>query len=338
MSVFRVNKNKNYTVMSNYHLKDKNLSLKAKGLLSQMLSLPDDWDYTVGGLCAINKEGKDSIRTTLQELEKRGYLKRTLVRDEKGNFADQIYDIFEEPNADYPQSENPTSGNPISENPTQLNTNIQTTDKQNTNNVERKKEEAFDDVFVRKKVSPELKDAFVELIKSRKLNNKKMTNRALELAIDKVRQLEDDEYYQIEIVNQSVANGWQGLFPLKDKKAKEIPHNELSKIEDDGDVTWKRVFDFWRQTLGYEDFITNQSVYAAKKLLEMDGEEGVKKLIVALRMRSQHRYLSSEIRNVSSLVDLLDHRQAIWGFYNLHAEDWGRQMKQSLQGKKRWQL
>ena len=206
------------------------------------------------------------------------------------------------------------------------------------NNVERKKEEAFDDVFVRKKVSPELKDAFVELIKSRKLNNKKMTNRALELAIDKVRQLEDDEYYQIEIVNQSVANGWQGLFPLKDKKAKEIPHDELSRIEDDGDVTWKRVFDFWRQTLGYEDFITNQSVHAAKKLLEMDGEEGVKKLIVALRMRSQHRYLSSEIRNVSSLVDLLDHRQAIWGFYNLHAEDWGRQMKQSLQGKKRWQL
>lgn len=138
MSVFRVNKNKNYTVMSNYHLKDKNLSLKAKGLLSQMLSLPDDWDYTVGGLCAINKEGKDSIRTTLQELEKRGYLKRTLVRDEKGNFADQIYNIFEEPNADYPQSENPTSGNPISENPTQLNTNKQNTNKQNTDNTTNK--------------------------------------------------------------------------------------------------------------------------------------------------------------------------------------------------------
>ena len=67
MALFRVNKNKNYTVMANYHLRDKNLSLKAKGLLSQMLSLPDDWDYTVNGLCAINKESVSAMQTTLKE-------------------------------------------------------------------------------------------------------------------------------------------------------------------------------------------------------------------------------------------------------------------------------
>ena len=72
MSVFRIEKNKNYTVMSNYHLRDKNLSLKAKGLLSQMLFLPEDWDYTLRGLAAINKESVDAIRTAVLELEQAG--------------------------------------------------------------------------------------------------------------------------------------------------------------------------------------------------------------------------------------------------------------------------
>ena len=81
MAVFRVNKNKNYTVMSNYHFKDKKLSLKAKGLLSQMLSLPDDWDYTVAGLCAINKESVGAMNSALKELENNGYLKRTKVQN-----------------------------------------------------------------------------------------------------------------------------------------------------------------------------------------------------------------------------------------------------------------
>lgn len=73
MAVFRVERTKNYTVMSNYHLKDKRLSLKAKGLLSQMLSLPDDWNCTIAGLCAINRESRDAIRSTIAELEHMGY-------------------------------------------------------------------------------------------------------------------------------------------------------------------------------------------------------------------------------------------------------------------------
>ena len=96
MGVIRVNKNKDYTVMSNYHLRDTNLSLKAKGLLSQMFSLPDDWNYSLEGLAAINKEGIKAIRTILEELEQAGYLVRTRVNDENGRFA-YIYDIFEQP-------------------------------------------------------------------------------------------------------------------------------------------------------------------------------------------------------------------------------------------------
>lgn len=105
MAVFRVNKNKNYTVISNYHLRDLNLSLRAKGLLSLMYSLPDDWDYSIKGLAAICKEGEKAIRTVLTELEDAGYLTRTRVQNDKGHFSDVIYDIFEEPNQNAAESE-----------------------------------------------------------------------------------------------------------------------------------------------------------------------------------------------------------------------------------------
>lgn len=112
MAVFRVEKTGNYTVMSNYHLRDKRLSLKAKGLLSQMLSLPEDWDYTLTGLSYINRESKDAIRTAINELESAGYIERRQTTDEGGKFAANEYIIHEcpvndEPDPDKGKSENP---------------------------------------------------------------------------------------------------------------------------------------------------------------------------------------------------------------------------------------
>ena len=97
MAVFRVEKNKGYTVMSNHHLRNKALSLKAKGLLSQMLSLPEDWDYTLKGLSLINRESVDAIRTAVWELERAGYIRREQGRDAKGKMADMVYTIYEQP-------------------------------------------------------------------------------------------------------------------------------------------------------------------------------------------------------------------------------------------------
>ena len=125
MAVFKIEKNKNYTVMSNYHLRDKRMSLKAKGLLSFMLSLPLDWDYSLDGLEKICKEGKDSIRSALNELKLYGYLVIKKTQNEKGIFEYE-YMIYE-----YPYSENPDMDYPDIENPTQINTNIQNTKKQN---------------------------------------------------------------------------------------------------------------------------------------------------------------------------------------------------------------
>ncbi len=96
-TVFRVEKTANYTVMSNCHLKDRRLSYKAKGLLSEMLSLPPDWDYTLSGLAVIAKDGVDSVRTAVRELEKYGYLVRSQKRDERGHMSANEYIVYENP-------------------------------------------------------------------------------------------------------------------------------------------------------------------------------------------------------------------------------------------------
>lgn len=164
MSVFRVEKTKNFTVMSNYHLRDTTLSYKARGILSTMLSLPEVWDYTLTGLAKISKDGIASVRAGIIELEKAGYITRTQGRDENGVFGKNIYNVYEIPQpittaangttnnenmplcenqttakaplCDFPSADNPSTGNPSADNPsaencTQLNTNILNTDKIN---------------------------------------------------------------------------------------------------------------------------------------------------------------------------------------------------------------
>ena len=117
MSVFRVEKTKGYTVMSNHHLRNHALSLKAKGLLSQMLSLPDDWDYTLQGLAQINKESIDAIREAVRELERAGYIKRSRERDGRGCLRGTVYTIYEQPHAQ-PTPEEPAQEKPALDNPT----------------------------------------------------------------------------------------------------------------------------------------------------------------------------------------------------------------------------
>ena len=152
MAVFRVKKSAGFTVMSNHHLRNKELSLKAKGLLSQMLSLPSDWDYTLKGLARINKEKIDAIRTAVLELEKAGYITRKQGRDELGKMAAIEYTIYEvpqpclenpiteqpmsgNPRLENPISENPYTDNPHTENPTQINKDKTNTEKQNTDDI-----------------------------------------------------------------------------------------------------------------------------------------------------------------------------------------------------------
>ncbi len=137
MAVFRIEKTRDYTVMSNHHLRNTNLSLKAKGLLSLMLSLPEEWDYTTKGLARICKDGVDSICAGVRELEEQGYVIRERVRNPNGQLGAIEYTILEqprppEPGREKPERENPVQANPVldspvlgkpeQENPAQLNT------------------------------------------------------------------------------------------------------------------------------------------------------------------------------------------------------------------------
>lgn len=141
MAYFRVNKNRDYTVMSNHHLRDRNLSLRAIGLLSKMLSLPDDWDYSVPGLVAICQESKNIIQGALKELEKNGYLVRTMTRDSSGHIG-YNYDVYEQPQHTLPRPEKPFTVEPCTVSPStvepctekqpQLSTNRLSTNKLST--------------------------------------------------------------------------------------------------------------------------------------------------------------------------------------------------------------
>ena len=112
MAVCRVEKNENYTVMSNYHLSDPRLSLKAVGLLSKMLSLPENWDYTIRGLTCICREGRDAIQGAVSELEEAGYIRRQQRHDENGKFAGNEYVIYESPLTGFPSTGKPLTGFP----------------------------------------------------------------------------------------------------------------------------------------------------------------------------------------------------------------------------------
>ena len=126
MAVFRIERTRDYTVMSNHHLRNGKLSLKAKGLLSMMLSLPEDWNYTTRGLAKICKEGVDAIGAALRELEAAGYIVRHKLRDRQGRISDTEYVIYEQPqlrkpDTDSPDTENPYMDKPDTEKPAELN-------------------------------------------------------------------------------------------------------------------------------------------------------------------------------------------------------------------------
>lgn len=143
MAVYRVNKNRSYTVMANYHLRDKNLSLKAVGPLSKMLSFNDGWKFSTRGLVSICKESYDAILSALKELESNGYLVRHKSRDDKGRIVETEFEIYEEPHRDNPYEEkphrenpdvdNPCVDNPHVENPAEINTNKVNTKERNNN-------------------------------------------------------------------------------------------------------------------------------------------------------------------------------------------------------------
>jgi hypothetical protein len=140
MPYFRVKKNANYTVISNFIFKDKKLSFKAKGMLCMLLSLPEDkWEYSVKGLASTSSDGVDAVRRILNELEIKGYLVRTRERDENGRLGRSVYTVYEipQPKSEPPTLENPIQAEPMLNKQTQLNTNSINNSKELNNKIDK---------------------------------------------------------------------------------------------------------------------------------------------------------------------------------------------------------
>lgn len=218
MSVFRIQKTANYTVMSNHHFKEKKMSLKAKGLLSLMLSLPDDWDYSISGLATLSKDGKDSIMSALAELEKFGYLTRTRLVNDKGQFSGVEYNIFEVPQQKNPDTAKPDSaseemGNSDTEKQGQLNTNL-------TNHL-------FNELFTLLNTNdPELIAAYREYIQMREKIDSPLTEMGLEKLIERAKRLsKGNEKIEKLLLESAIINNWKNVYPPRE--------SELERMSDD---------------------------------------------------------------------------------------------------------
>lgn len=231
MAVIRVEKTRDYSVMSNYHFRDKRLSLKAKGLMSEMLSLPDDWDYSVAGLAAINKEEQGAINSALKELKDAGYLEviKNNPSKENGGRIDYDYVLHEKPliinNLQWGNIQGvENQGIEVQgvENAGQLNTNILNTKEQNTKNKkDRINEMTYDEVLDNIeciKNNDDLRNICVEFIKMRKRIKAPLTSYALYLNMNDAYKLAEGNLDIMKaIIEQSIKNSWKGIFPLQDK-------------------------------------------------------------------------------------------------------------------------
>lgn len=338
MSVFRVAKNGNYTVMANYHLRDEKLSLQAKGLMSYMLSLPEDWDYTMAGLSSKNKIGVKGIRTILQELEGLGYLERERHRGNNGHFEYE-YNIFEKPkesNEDESLPDTPPRHTPprhtlsrYTVKDTLLNTNILSTKELNTNPLNKEKES----IKEKEKTSQKFKvPSIEELVAFKK-----------EAGLDSV----DVEYF----FNYYESNGWKvGNHSMKNWKAamrnwhtrnlKDRPQGAAGRaiVQADADSApyvpeptedireWRDFFDEWENIIGMRPAQTVGNVKAALLLKRELSREMNQALMVALAMRSKTGYITKEIKEISSPRDLYRSKEKVWAFYQEHREQWQWQM------------
>lgn len=272
-----MNKTKNYTVMSNEHLKDKRLSLKAKGLLSVMLSLPDTWDYSISGLVAICKESETAVKSTLNELKSCGYLvvAKKMPNETESGRIEYVYDIFEKAQAEKQEVEkqeveNLGVENLGVENVRQLNTKESSTDKSNTdesstNKKKERKPAGYDEIIADYTENGELRSALVEFVKMRKMMKKPLTDKALSLLLTSKKGLDclaSNDAEKIDIVQQSIMRGWMGFFPLKDMDAN---RGAVSR-ETSGGFDKKIEADYYYQSTGDEevDKVLGLGKYAPK--------------------------------------------------------------------------
>lgn len=205
MGTFRVHKTNNFTIMSNHHFKEKGMSLKAKGLLSLMLSLPDDWNYSVSGLVKLSKDGKDSVMSALSELEKFGYLSRERVVNHKGQFAGVEYNIFEEPQQEKPIAEKQNEEKQKAEKP-----NAEKRSQLNTNSIKYLEDKIC---IILNTKDMELLELYKQYIKVREDINAPLSEVGLVKLVERVERLSKHNVkIQKIILETAIINNWKNVY------------------------------------------------------------------------------------------------------------------------------
>ena len=215
MSIMRVHKTGNFTVMSNYHFKEKKMSLKAKGLLSLMLSLPDDWNYSVSGLVTLSKDGKDSVMTALAELEKFGYLTRERVVNDKGQFDGIEYNIYEQPQKEIPSAEKPISVKENAENQ-----NAEKPPLLNTNSIK----DLFNELYIVLNTNDlRLLELYQDYIKMRESINAPLTKSGLVKLIERCERLsKNNVMIQKVLLENAIINNWKNVYLPREEEIKAV--------------------------------------------------------------------------------------------------------------------
>ena len=227
MAIFKVTHEKNYTVVSNDLLRDKNLSLKSIGLLVKVLSLPEDWDFSIEGLASICKDGSTSVSSSLKELEKFGYLVRKQMKDDSGHFVDIEYSFYENPNMNYPYQEKPNSD--IKENKTNNNNklNINVIKEFNKNTKSHKDILNYINGLGYKDDTKEVLIKWFENFKGRV---------SLQQLEDKLHAIEEkvngDEDLIKQTINDAYLNNWFGFFYKEEKKKASYKSNRYNNNND----------------------------------------------------------------------------------------------------------
>lgn len=232
MGKIKLNKKDNYTIISNSVLKNKNLSLKAKGLYAYMWSLPADWDYSVAGLVTLLKEGKSAITEALKELESEGYLVRTILR-KGGKFSDIDYILYEVPQKS-PFTDFPSTVFPSAENQPQLNT--KETKEETTEDPfptekgkAQKKKKSYSEIFDDPQ-NESVKEALIKFVNVCRNRNIRFQQRTLERWAKILRDnAGSDSAMALAMVDQSIENGWKDIYPLK-KKYQQQSNNKTAAV------------------------------------------------------------------------------------------------------------
>lgn len=221
MTKVRVHKNGNFTIMSNYHFKEKKMSLKAKGLLSLMLSLPDNWNYSISGLVTLSKDGKDSVMSALAELEKFGYLTRERLVDNKGRFAGIEYNIFEEP-----QTEKPIAAKPIEEKEKAVKPTAENAPQLNTNSFKNLENKLYNELNTN---DTELLELFREYILTREEMEAPLTETGLEKLIERCSRLSRGNVkIQKILLENAIINKWKNVYLPREQEI-EAANNEVKE-------------------------------------------------------------------------------------------------------------